>query len=94
MTIITEERRAQIIGKVDTILTVLFAAVGFALTELVSWAITALPMLDNVNWGNYSWAKVPLMIAITAFLKGLDRQKHESPGKETGLINLPKSLTE
>jgi len=94
MGLISAERRAWIIGRIDALLTLLFVAAGYALTELVSWAVTALPMIDSMDWGKYNWAKAPVAVFLGGMLKGYDRKKHEDPSKTNGLLNLPKSLTE
>lgn len=93
MPILTPERRAVIIGKLDAMLTFLFTIAAFAFTEFVAWAITALPQINTSDWGRYNWAKIPVSILIAAFLKGIDRKRHEDPTPSTGLIEVPRSLT-
>lgn len=93
MAFLTAERKAILIGKIDATLTVLFAAVGFAATQLFAWVLQALPGITTSDWGKWNWAKVPVAIAVAAFLKGLDRKKHEDTSTQTGLIEVPKALT-
>jgi hypothetical protein len=94
MGILTPERKAAILGRIDAVLTALFVAFGFVATELAAWLLTALPQVTTSDWGRYNWAKVPVAIAIGAFIKGLDRKKHEDPSPDKGLINLPDELTQ
>lgn len=90
---ISQERRAKILGKIDGMLTLLFSVLGFAFTQLIAWFITILPNITSTDWGEYNWAKVPVAIFIGALLKGLDRKKHEDASPSTGLVELPKTLT-
>lgn len=82
------EEKAVETGKLDGILAAVFSVGGLAVTELIGWLITLLPMLDTFQGGKYRWLTVPLGIILGAIVKGLDRKKHEDPSPSTGLVRL------
>lgn len=90
MRLLTPEQKAVLTGKVDAALTVLFVALSYGFTELVSWLVTILPGVTSSDWGKYNWLKVPVSVFVGGLLKGYDRKKHEDPTPSTGLIEVDK----
>lgn len=81
--------RAKTTGVIDGLLTVLFTIGSYAAVELLTFALTLLPLLTNYEAGKYLWLQAPLALILGAILKGLDRKKHEDPATvETGLVKL------
>lgn len=80
-------QKAQVVGVKDSFLMLLFTISGYVAVSVLTWALSALPM---VNLGpKWEFIKVPLALLIGAALKGLDRFKHENPADpQTGLVQI------
>lgn len=88
-TIKKQEAKAVNTGIKDGFLVALFTGLSYLAVELLSWAVTALPVLDTLEGGEYAWLKMPLALVLAVILKGIDRKKHEDPSPSTGLVKLP-----
>lgn len=82
----TTKEQAITVGTKDGFLTALFAVLSYAGLTLGGWLIDALP---GINLGRWEFVKLPLVLIVTALIKGKDRQVHEDPtSKATGLIKI------
>lgn len=85
----TTVNKAKATGIKDGLLTVLFAVLSYAGVELVTFALSLLPMLGDYEAGKYAFLQVPITLVLTAILKGIDRKKHEDPTDPAkGLVSL------
>ena len=80
------QKKANNTGLKDGFLTALFAVLSYAGLTLGGWIISALPGIDLGKWEPI---KLPIVLIVTALLKGKDRAVHEDPTTPaTGLIKL------
>lgn len=85
----TTPNKATATGIKDGLLTVFLTVAAYAGIELLTFALTVLPVLDTWQAGKYAFLQVPLALIIGAILKGIDRKKHEDPSDSaTGLVKL------
>ena len=82
----TPQEKATNTGVKDGFLTVLFGVLSYAVLTLGAWLIDALP---GINLGKWEPLKLPIVLVLTALLKGKDREIHEDPTKAAnGLVKL------
>jgi len=80
------KQQALTVGTKDGFLTALFAVLSYAVLTLGGWLLSALP---GINLGRWEPVKIPLVLILTALLKGKDRAVHEDPtNPATGLVKL------